>query len=1817
MSGNILIVDDHEVVRRGLRSLLSARPEWKICGEAEDGLQGVERAKALRPSLVLMDISMPGMNGLEATRILRRDLPETKVVIISQNDPAIARRQAQDVDAAAYISKSDLSRDLLPTVSKFLEPADPVSTIQTQSFRPASSSAPDWLAGGGTLSRLIHEHDWCKTPLGPVESWPRSLKTSVNLILNSQHPMWIGWGPEATFLYNEAYIEVLSSAKHPWALGRPAAEVWSEIWDICGPLADKVFEKGEATFVDDVRLFLSRGKFLEEHYISFSYSPIRDEAGNVSGLFCPNNDTTAKILNARRLSTLSELSAEALTQKTTEAACASVTSVLSKNPDDIPFAALYLIDPESNRAVLEQTCRLSKGHAVLSQDSVNLARDVDGQCLWPLSGVLNTGQSRVVSVENVEGLPLGVAQQRLSEAMVLPVASRGDAGTIGVLVVGLNPARKLDIEYRTFFELIARQIATAIQNARASEEEKKRLEALAEIDRAKTLFFSNVSHEFRTPLTLMLGPVEDLLAKSHIGLSPAAKSQLELVNRNGSRLLRLVNTLLDFSRIEAGRMQAIYQATDLAAFTVELASVFRSATEKAGLELELNCPKLPDPVFVDRGMWEKIVLNLISNAFKFTFEGSIAVSLTKVDNNAELRVRDTGVGIPAEELPRLFDRFHRVENTRSRTHEGSGIGLALVQELVKLHGGSVRIESVAGKGSTFIVSLPLGTAHLPADRIGGTRTLASTALGAAPFVEEALRWLPDAAQSDIAEEILPAHELLPVPCPPLSNGKNASDNRPRILIADDNADMRQYLVRLMSERYEVHAVPDGQAALASVRTLRPELVLSDVMMPNLDGFGLLHELRSDPATRTIPIILLSARAGEESRVEGMEHGADDYLIKPFSARELLARVQTHLEMARVRKQAEADLRRRNEQFQTLLNEAPLGVYLVDADLRIRAMNPPAFKVFGNIRNPIGRDFDELMHVLWPEAYADEVVLRFRHTLETGEPYIVPERIEKRLDSGVREIYEWQINRIPLPEGNYGVVCYFRDISRQVLARETIAESEKLVRLATEAAELGIWHWYPEEDRVRWENDRPYQIFGRTPEQGPITATEFKAKVCHPDDLPAFEQAFTRTLETGARFFFQGRAFRNDGACVWVEFTAQLEPASKDSPLRLLGTVQDITERKQSEEALRQSEERLRLAQKVGLSGTWESEGATGRIITSPELQELFGLDPATASDDPETWRRLIQPEDLVNVDRAMAQAVDTKGEFRAEFRITRPEGVQRWLETTGRIFYDDGGQPARTIGVTTDITFRKEAEETLRQHRKRFDMVAEGADVGFWFCDLPFGKLLWDNLVKEHFWLPPDAEVTIATFYDRIHPDDRDRTREAIDGSISNDLPYDIEYRTVSPDGGQKWIRAMGRTFYNAAGEPKSFDGLTLDITDRKRIEERERQMTAEAVAATAKFRAVFEQTPVFAGIVALDGTVMDANQLCLEACGYRAEDVLGRPFWETGWWRRSSEVQDKIRAATLQAAQGIPFRETVTYHWADDTERLVDFAVHPIVDDEGKILFLHPTGVDITDLKRAEEKYRNLAETLDAEVRVRTTEVVQQAEQLRDLSSRLLQAQDEERRHIARELHDSAGQILTALGISLAQAVQELPPQAQLASRQMDESQHLVQQLSQEIRTMSYLLHPPLLDETGLSEALRWYIQGLSERSGLEITLEVPGDFERLSREMELVMFRLVQECLTNIHRHSGSKSAIIRVTRDRDSVTLEVQDKGKGISAQRLAEIQSQGSGVGIRGMRERARHFGGHMMIESNKNGTRISFQFPTPRNPRSTPATLPQENTVQPA
>jgi PAS domain S-box-containing protein len=843
---------------------------------------------------------------------------------------------------------------------------------------PAPRPGQEFFAAGGAVGALIRELDWSATPLGPVEGWPQSLRSALSVCLGSRFPIVIYWGASCTVLYNDSYAEILGT-KHPWALGRPCSEVWSEIWDVIAPMLQGVLATGQATWSEDQLLILQRRGYPEECYFSFSFSPVRGAEGSVDGIFTAVIENTRRVLGERRLRTLRNLAARLAAAQGEEEAWRESIDALADNPHDLPFALLYRVDREGT-------------------------------------------QPRLLAGRGMEAPPptIELPPRSFAGAQSLPVARPGMA-PYGYLIAGISPSRPFDEDYRAFLALLTDQIATGLANARAHEEERKRAEALAEIDRAKTAFFSNVSHEFRTPLTLMLGPVEDALLDTVEPLPPAHRERLGLIRRNGLRLQKLVNALLDFSRIEAGRARATYVPTDLAALTADLVSSFRSAAEQAGLRLLVETTPTPDPVYVDHEMWEKIVLNLVSNAFKFTFEGDIAVTLRPAGDNVELIVRDTGIGIPYAELPHIFERFHRVANTKSRTHEGTGIGLALVQELVRLHGGEVHVTSQEGVGTAFTVTIPRGNAHLAAEHIG-TPQQAHAPLRVEQFVSEAMRWLP--AQDDGT----------PLPAKPASA-------RARILWADDNADMRDYISRLLSPRYDVETVPDGEEALAAVRAHRPDLVLSDVMMPRRDGFGLLRALRADPATADLPVILLSARAGEESRIEGIQAGADDYLVKPFSRRELLACVEGQLRLAEVRKE-------RGAQFETLLNQAPLGVYLVDADFTIRAVNPVALPVFGDIPGGVvGRDFAEIMHILWEQAYADEIVQSFRHTLETGEPHVVPERAARRADRGVTEYYEWRLDRIPLPDARYGVVCYFRDISQQVLARMALEESREALQEA--------------------------------------------------------------------------------------------------------------------------------------------------------------------------------------------------------------------------------------------------------------------------------------------------------------------------------------------------------------------------------------------------------------------------------------------------------------------------------------------------------------------------------------------------------------------------------------------------------------------------------------------------------------------------------------------------------------------------------------------------------------------------------------------------
>ena len=1367
----ILIVDDHEVIRRGLRSLLSSRPEWEICGEASDGQSAVEKAISLHPDLVLMDVTMPVMTGTEAARAIRAQHLDIKVIIISQNDPEMTRRMAMEAGAEAYVAKSDLSRDLLSIIDKLTQRM--AASAQAEQAKLASRERPLWLGGGGEMGALMRCKDWRTSALGPLEEWPLSLQVSAGICVSSRFDLIVWWGPDLVMLYNDSYRRTLGR-KHPDALGRPGREVYPEIWDVIGPMLEHVMATGEATWSANLLLLLERDGYPEETYHTFSYTPIRDGDGKVVGVITPVAETTDEIISQRRLLTLRDLAARSVDAKNETEAWEFAARALSGNPYDIPCAALYRFDRDIVRAEAMAFAGIAPGNSFLLD---NVVLKSDEPLARSFRGV--AAASEPVQLGGLESLgatlPGGFWGGTLCEMILLPITQIGQESAMGVLAAGINRHKKLDEGYRGFLKLVAGQIAKSISDARAVDEERHRAEALAALDRAKTTFFSNISHELRTPLTLILGPLEELRKQSE-NPTPACRENIELVHRNATRLLKLVNTLLEFSRIEAGRIQAIYEPVKLGQATAEIASVFRSAIEKGGLEFEVRCEEPSAPVYVDKQMWEKVVLNLLSNALKFTHAGTIAVELKEAGDAVQLSVQDTGVGIPAAEMPRLFERFHQIEGTQGRTHEGTGIGLALVQELVKLHGGTIRAESDAGRGSRFIVTIPKGVSHLPADRIAKFSESPVVSKEHNPHLDEAKAWFQDDLNVPAA----------------LDKAQVTSDGeasvRPQVLLVEDNSDMRQYLRRLLTdEGYSVRAAPDGQAALEQIQSAIPDLILSDVMLPRLDGIGLLRRLRENPNLSDVPIILLSARAGEDFRLEGLEAGADDYLIKPFQARELLTRIKSQLELNR------------------------------------------------------------------------------------------------------------------------------------------------------------------------------------------------------------------RRRETGSRW----------------------KPSSEAS-----------------------------------LTGTWDVNLLTGESFWSPGLFELLGYSNTNCMPSTEAWQGRVHPEDLQNVLQARESAVRDRREYRFEHRVILPGGQTRWVAAKGRFYSDHTGKPYRDLGSLTDITSRK--------------------------------------------FPPKDSQAATA------RPERGQHAREALDQRM-DEVSSHAELLDLVTDGALICDTAHRITYWNRAAE---------------------------------------------------------------RLYGWTAEEAVGRDV-----------------SVLLQTEYPIPFVELLAT--LEENGRW-----------EGELIHTNRYGMRVVVYSRWIHKRGERGEFKGwLEINADITQQRRAEETARRLSGRILQLQDEERRKIARELHDSVGQYLAMLKITLDRRQNGKLDAA--TQKLFEQCGQLVDQCISETRTVSYLLHPPLLDENGLLSAVRWYVEGFAARSDIAVQFNAPPAMPRLLREIEITVFRILQESLTNVHRHSKSKKVVIEIFYDAHTVSLRVRDFGQGIPLERIRSFRDRGAGmgVGLGGMRERVRELGGILRIEpAEPSGTVIAVEIP---------------------
>ncbi len=894
--------------------------------------------------------------------------------------------------------------------------------------------------GNSETSAVLRSLDWTKTPLGAVDTWPQSLRTSISICLNSAFAILVWWGPELAMLYNDAYIPVISS-KHPRALGAPGHKIFPEVWETIGPMLDSVLSRGEAVRADDLQLVLDRNGYPEECYFTFSYSPIVDETGGVEGVFTPVHETTERVINERRLKALSMLAQVRAEQSTNaKSACEALGRALSQNPIDLPFTSIYLFDKESPHA---------KRCAVSREAGETLAPlQVDAEATWPPMETILSGKIAIVSPEFLphEQIPMDHWGIPVQELAVIPLKQAGNDRPKGFLLAGLNARKRLDDSYMSFLSLIGEHLSGGIADAEAFEQERKRAEALAEIDRAKTVFFSNVSHEFRTPLTLMAGPIQEVLEEDN--LPEGVRERLELAQRNTLRLQKLVNNLLDFSRIEAGRERGHFEPIDLATLTQDLVSNFQSAFEKAGLTLEFRAmPSLP-LVYVDREMWEKIVLNLVSNAFKFTLRGCVRVELSLVGESLEMAVSDTGTGIPAAELPKIFRRFERVEGATGRSIEGTGIGLALVQELVKIHGGKIAVESEEGAGSRFTVAIPTGTSHLNTAQLGHHAARPAILGRAEAYVNEAMRWIGEGSNADVSATSLTADGEASI-----APEREIVAARNRVLVADDNADMRQYLQRLLKEFWEVETVSNGAEALAAIHRRKPDLVLSDVMMPVMDGMSLVSALREDPNTASLPVILLSARAGEEAQVDGLDMGADDYLIKPFSARELIARVSAALKVARMRETSEAAIREERTRLLEVLHQAPAFFALLQGPDHIISLVNPLYMQLINNRDVIGQP----VRIALPDA-AEQGYIEILDKVFEGEPYVgIGSRYDVFAGKGVppNQRYVDFIYQ-PLREANgivSGIIVLGVDVTDRKMAQDALLQSEKLAAVGLMASSI--------------------------------------------------------------------------------------------------------------------------------------------------------------------------------------------------------------------------------------------------------------------------------------------------------------------------------------------------------------------------------------------------------------------------------------------------------------------------------------------------------------------------------------------------------------------------------------------------------------------------------------------------------------------------------------------------------------------------------------------------------------------------------------------
>lgn len=805
---------------------------------------------------------------------------------------------------------------------------------------------------------------------------------------------------------------------------------------------------------------------------------------------------------------------------------------------------------------------------------------------------------------------------------------------------------------------------------------------------------------------------------------------------------------------------------------------------------------------------------------------------------------------------------------------------------------------------------------------------------------------------------------------------------------------------------------------------------------------------------------------------------------------------------------------------------------------------------------------------------------------------------------------------------------------ELLLNRELRASEERLSFIVEAAGLGTWDLDLVSDRLVWDN-KCCEIFGLPP--GTEMNYERFLQAVHPEDRERVDQAVQRTLSEGEDYAVEMRAIWSSGSVHWIASRGRAYFDEAGRAVRMSGAAFDVSRLKQVEEDLQQARAEAK-AQADNMAAIFDAVPAAAffshdrkceRITSNRAAYELLrmpagsNLSKSAPLRERPTFRIFENGREVPAEELPLQKAASSGQPVRdKELEVRFEDGTSTWEFGHAVPLFDEEGNVRGAIGAFLDITDRKVIEERLRAATERFHVALRGTPITVFNqgTDLRFKWV--HNPIGLH-----DAVQIIGKR-------DRDLLERREDWEMTERIKMQV-LRTGVGYQGEMTVAMQGelRTYHvkldprrDAQGRIVGLTGATYDLTDSKRAEaEREKLSRQRKLALDAARMAWWHYDGV-----AKVGTWDDSLK---EISGITANSLPEAEILKSVHPEDLTRMAAEFRAAFDAPESRAHFGEYRIVR-PDGSVRWVE--VYATAEFEGsgpdrKFVGCSGTLRDATErkatevaLRESEARYRELAANLDGEVqertvelRLRNEEMARTAEQVRRLTGRLLQLQDEERRRIARELHDSSGQTLTAIGLELGKLAEQAQGErireaAPDLAEQVEESQKLVRMLHRELRTTSYLLHPPLLDESGLSSAIGWYVQGVSERSGIAIEFEISENFGRLPRNLELVVFRIVQESLTNIHRHSGSERASIRIARVEDAVTMEIEDSGKGISAEQLAALQAGAAGFGIRAMGERLRPFGGDLQIESEGPGTRVRVYIP-----KTWPAEAEQRESVRAA